>query len=85
MLELAALRLRNTRQEHVRRRFLSSQSDYQDFVLTLATAQNGAKYQRLAGRVVLRWKQIQSDEEAFLARMVQPRVKPNRWLRISLD
>ena len=73
LLELAALRLRNTRQEHVRRRFLSSQSTYQDIILTLATTQGGTGYQRLAALVILRWKQIQSDEEAFLARLVRSR------------
>ncbi len=73
LLELAALRLRNTRQESVRRRFLSDQSDFQDTVLTLAIKQNEPRFNALAGRVLLRWKRIQEDEERYLARLVRSR------------
>ncbi len=73
LLKLAALRLRHTRQEHLRRRFLFAQSIYQDVVLTLALNQDKPEYRQLTGRVILRWKHIQGDEESFIARLVRSR------------
>ncbi len=73
MLELAALRLRHTRQEHVRRRFLASQSTFQNVVLTLALSHFEPGFIDLTTTVMLRWKQIQGEEEAFLARLVRRR------------
>ena len=73
LLELAALQLRHTRQERVRRRFLTSQSNFQDVMLTLALSHPEPEYFDLAAKVMLRWKQIQGEEEAFLARLVRRR------------
>ncbi len=73
LLELAALRLRTTRQEWVRRRFLASQSTFQDVALTLAMRHPEEAFFDLAAKVMLRWKQIQGEEEAFLARLVRRR------------
>ncbi len=73
LLELAALRLRHTRQEHVRRLFLANQSSFQDVVLTLALNHPEPSFLELAAKVMLRWKQIQGEEEAFLARLVRRR------------
>ena len=73
LLELAALRLRNTHQERVRRQFLFSQSRYQDAVFTLALSWPDPRAVTLAARVMLRWKQIQTEEERFLTRFVRSR------------
>ncbi len=73
LLELAALRLRHTRQERVRRQFLFRQSTFQDVVLTLALSHPKGGFVELAARVMLRWKWIQAEEEAFLARFVRAR------------
>ena len=73
LLELTALQLRHTQQERVRRRFLTSQSNFQDAVLTLALSHPEPEYFNLAAKVMLRWKQIQGEEEAFLARLVRRR------------
>jgi len=73
LLELAALQLRHTRQERVRRMFLTSQLNFQDVVLTLASRHLEPEYFDLAAKVMLRWKQIQGEEEAFLARLVRRR------------
>ncbi len=73
LLELAALQLRHTQQERVRRMFLTSQSNFQNVVLTLALSHPESEYLDLAAKVMLRWKQIQGEEEAFLARLVRRR------------
>ena len=71
LLELAALHLRHTQQESVRRLFLWNQSNFQHMVLTLALSNSKPEYLDLAAKVMLRWKQIQGEEEAFLARLVR--------------
>jgi CHAT domain-containing protein/Tfp pilus assembly protein PilF len=81
LLELAALRLRHTRQESVRRLFLSSQSNFQNVVLTLALSQPKSDYFGLAAKVMLRWKQVQGEEEAFLARLVRRRSEKDTEIR----
>ncbi len=73
LLERAALQLHHTRQESVRRLFLWDQSNFQDAVLTLVLSRPEPEYLGLAAKVMLRWKQIQGDEEAFLARLVRRR------------
>ena len=63
----------------VRRQLVSSQSSFQDVVLTLATTEASAEARRLAGTVMLRWKGLQGEEEAYLARLTRrspdPRVR----------
>ncbi|MEZ5578735.1 MAG: hypothetical protein R3F36_02430 [Candidatus Competibacteraceae bacterium] len=54
-MELAALQLRHTQQERVQR-FLTSQSNFQDVVLTLALSHPEPEYFDLAAKVMLRWK-----------------------------
>ena len=71
LLGLAALQLRSTQQEGVRRLFLFKQSNFQDVVLTLALSNPEPDYVDLAAKVMLRWKQIQGEEEASLARLVR--------------
>ena len=73
LLELAALQLRHIQQERVRRLFLTSQSNFQGAVLTLALSHPEPNYLDLAAKVMLRWKQIQGEEEASLARLVRSR------------
>jgi len=81
LLELAALRLRHTRQESVRRQFLTSQSKFQAVVLALALRHPEPDFLNLAANVMLRWKQIQGEEEAFLARMVRRRAGQDAEVR----
>ncbi len=81
LLELAALQLRHTRQESVRRLFLTSQSNFQNVVLTLALSHPEPDYLDLAAKVMLRWKQIQGEEEAFLARLVRRRSEKDAEIR----
>lgn len=81
LLELAALQLRHTRQERVRRLFLTNQSNFQDAVLTLALSNPEPEYLDLAAKVMLRWKQIQGEEEAFLARLVRRRSEKDAEIR----
>jgi tetratricopeptide (TPR) repeat protein/CHAT domain-containing protein len=61
------------------RRLVSSQATFQNFVLTLATTQTGGDARRLAGTVMLRFKLLQGEEEAYLARLTRrsqdPRVR----------
>jgi hypothetical protein len=73
LLALAALQLRTTRQEWIRRRFLAGQSTFQNVVLTLALRHPEDGFLDLAAQVMLRWKQIQGEEETFLARLVRRR------------
>jgi CHAT domain-containing protein len=81
LLELAALQLRHTRQEVVRRLFLTSQANFQDVVLTLALNNPEPDSLDLAAKVMLRWKQIQGEEEAFLARLVRRRSEKDSEVR----
>ncbi len=81
LLELAALRLRHTRQERVRRRFLASQSTFQGVALTLAMSNLKPDFLELAAKIMLRWKQIQGEEEAFLARLVRRRAGQDAEVR----
>jgi CHAT domain-containing protein len=63
----------------VRRQLLSSQTTFQDVVLSLATAHQSGEARRLAGTVMLRFKLLQGEEEAYLARLIRraqdPRVQ----------
>ncbi|WP_354119947.1 CHAT domain-containing protein [Bradyrhizobium sp. LA6.12] len=63
----------------VRRHLVSSQATFQDVVLTLATTQRSGDASRLAGTVMLRFKLLQGEEEAYLARLTRrlqdPRVR----------
>ncbi len=81
LLEHAALQLRHTQQESVRRLFLTSQSNFQDVVLTLALSHPEPDFLDLAAKVMLRWKQIQGEEEAFLARLVRRRSEKDTEIR----
>ena len=53
----------------VRRQLVSSQATFQDVALTLATAEKSPEALRLAGTAMLRWKGLQGEEEAYLARL----------------
>jgi hypothetical protein len=62
-----------------RRGLLVSLSEFQDLVLTLATRHPSPEAFRFAADVVLRWKQVMGEEEAFLAALAQhsqdPRIR----------
>jgi CHAT domain-containing protein/Tfp pilus assembly protein PilF len=55
----------------VRREFVSSQATFQDAVLTLATQHSSGDAGRLAANVMLRFKVLQGEEEAYLARLTR--------------
>src|SRR6266851_3757243 len=54
-----------------RRQLVSSQATFQDVVLTLATMQGSGDARRLAGTVMLRFKLLQGEEEAYRARLTR--------------
>jgi tetratricopeptide (TPR) repeat protein len=71
--------LYNTEAGAVRRQLVWSQATFQDVVLSLATTESGSEARRLAGTVMLRFKLLQGEEEAYLARLARrsqdPRVR----------
>ena len=71
--------LYSTEASEVRRELMASQATFQNVVLTLATAEGSSEARRLAGSVMLRFKLLQGEEEAYLARLVRrskdPRVR----------
>ncbi|MCI0410825.1 MAG: CHAT domain-containing protein, partial [Acidobacteria bacterium] len=81
LLRRAGAELYTTDQAQGRRRLLVSLSDFQDLVLTLATRHPSPSPEavRLAVDVVLRWKQVMGEEEAYLAALAQhsqdPRIR----------
>jgi CHAT domain-containing protein/Flp pilus assembly protein TadD len=60
----------------VRRQLVSSQATFQDMVLSLATAEGNKDARRLAGTVLLRFKVLQGEEEAYLARIARQSQDP---------
>jgi CHAT domain-containing protein len=60
----------------VRRQLVSSQATFQDAVLSLATAEGSSDARRLAGTVMLRFKLLQGEEEAYLARLTRQSQDP---------
>jgi tetratricopeptide (TPR) repeat protein len=71
LLDWVGQEIRSTEAGVVRRQLVSSQATFQDIVLTLATAEGSQKARRLAGTVVLRFKVLQGEEEAYLARLTR--------------
>ena len=71
--------LSSTEAGAVRRQLMTSQATFQDVVLSLATAETSGDARRLAGSVMLRFKLLQGEEEAYLARLARrsqdPRVR----------
>jgi CHAT domain-containing protein/tetratricopeptide (TPR) repeat protein len=63
----------------VRRQLVSSQATFQDAALSLAMTERSSDARRLAGTVILRFKLLQGEEEAYLARLARrsqdPRVR----------
>ena len=71
LLRWAGGQLQSTRQARVKRLLLNRQSRYQNIVLDLARRNQGGDLAvRLAADVVLRWKGMAGDEEAYLARLM---------------
>jgi hypothetical protein len=72
--------LHSTEAGAVRRRLVSSQATiqalYQDMILSLATAAKGSDARRLAATVMLRFKVLQGEEEAYLARLARRSQNP---------
>jgi tetratricopeptide (TPR) repeat protein len=72
LLAFAGVQLHTTLQEQVRREFLLSQSSFQDDVFTLAVQQKDLpEFRAFAAEVLLRWKQVQRDEDAYLAGLLR--------------
>jgi CHAT domain-containing protein/Flp pilus assembly protein TadD len=55
----------------VRRQIVSSQATFQDVALSLAMTESSGGARRLAGTVMLRFKLMQGEEEAYLARLTR--------------
>ncbi len=73
----AAIQLQTTARQRVRRQFLLTQSTFQDVVFTLAAQHPSTAFSRYAAGVLLRWKRLQGDEDAYLARLVRTSDSPS--------
>ncbi|WP_089936149.1 CHAT domain-containing tetratricopeptide repeat protein [Candidatus Entotheonella palauensis] len=62
--------------ERVRRRFQLSTSLFQNIVFSLAHRKPSSETTRFAARVLLQWKQIQAEEEAYIAQLVRTTQDP---------
>jgi CHAT domain-containing protein len=76
----ADLMLYTSQQEKLRRQFLFTSSDFQDAIFTMAKdRKTNRASQELAADVVIHWKQMQGEEDAFIAHIGQinqdPKVK----------
>ncbi|MCP4347069.1 MAG: CHAT domain-containing protein, partial [Desulfobacterales bacterium] len=63
--------LYTTSDERIRRLFLRTISNFQDIVLSFARQYPNAEHHKYATDVILRWKQVYAEEEAFQHRMLQ--------------
>ncbi len=57
--------------ESNKRLLVARQATYQDVILSLAAARHEKEAQSLAGTVILRWKNMQAEEGAYLARLAR--------------
>ncbi|HYQ91971.1 MAG TPA: CHAT domain-containing tetratricopeptide repeat protein [Candidatus Competibacteraceae bacterium] len=71
LLDWIGTELYSTQAEQVRRQLVASQSSFQNDALSLALQEQNTAARQLAGIVMLRWKQVQGEEEAYLARLVR--------------
>jgi CHAT domain-containing protein/Tfp pilus assembly protein PilF len=71
MLAWAGSELFSAEAERVRRQLVVPQATFQDIVLSLALREQTTAAQQLAGTVMLRWRQWQGEEEAYLARLLR--------------
>ncbi|CAN2043847.1 hypothetical protein GMMP13_1170001 [Candidatus Magnetomoraceae bacterium gMMP-13] len=69
LLARAGMLLATTQKQRVRNQFLTSKSNFQDALFTLARDSKIPEIQIFAADVMLRWKQIQSEEEAYMANL----------------
>ena len=67
----AALQLSTLLKDRVRRQWLQSESTFQDLIFTLAQHSTLVDVHAFAADILVRWKQIQVEEEAFVANLVQ--------------
>ena len=77
MLKRADLLFYSLQKERVRRKFFFSTSTFQSAIFTLAQKHPTPDTFRLAADVILRWKQMQVEEEAFIANLVQQSQDPD--------
>ena len=63
--------LYSTQKARVRRQLLLSRADFQDIVLSLAILHPMPDTIRLATEIVLRWKRVQGEEEAYIENLVR--------------
>jgi tetratricopeptide (TPR) repeat protein len=71
LLDWIGQEVHSTEAGAVRRRLLSSQATFQDVALSLATTGGSPDDRRLASTVMLRFKGLQGEEEAYLARLTR--------------
>ncbi len=70
-----------TQAEQVRGLVVFSQSTFQNAALSLALQEQNTAARQLAGAVMLHWKQLQGEEEAYLARLARRSPAPCRASR----
>ncbi len=63
--------LYSIQKDRVKRKFLYSKSNFQNIVFSFAGLYKSRDLSRFTANVALRWKQIQKEEQAFIARLAQ--------------
>jgi CHAT domain-containing protein/Flp pilus assembly protein TadD len=72
----AADMLKSTPQLRVRRKFMISQSGFQNVLFTLAFQSKNSSIQSFAGDVILRWKCVQEEAETIMNRLIHSSQDP---------
>ncbi len=71
LLARSDYQLYTIQKERVKRSFFYSKRNFQDVVFTFAGLYKSKDSSRFAANVALRWKQVQGEEQAFIARLSQ--------------
>ncbi|MDE5454137.1 tetratricopeptide repeat protein [Bradyrhizobium sp. CSA112] len=76
LLDWIGQEVNSTEAGAVRRQLVSSRANFQNVVLSLATGHGSSDARRLGGSVMLRFKLLQGEEEAYLARLARRSADP---------
>ena len=71
LFQLASRELRQKRDVRDKRQLLLKHSTFQDLVFSLALQHPTAQTRRFAATVLLRWQQVESEEQLFLQRLLR--------------
>ena len=68
--------LKSTQKLRVRRKFMFSESKFQQFLFTLAFQSKNSSIMAFAGDVILRWKCVQEEAETIMNRLIHSSQDP---------